>query len=59
MRLKKLFPGPVVPADGADPRTSAGALYGLIGPASRLARPAGEVNETRLVVRESCAPPPD
>ena len=38
--------------DGGDARTSAGSLYALIGPSSRLARPAGEPNQTRIVVRD-------
>lgn len=38
--------------DGADPRTSAGAVYGLLGPTSPLAAPAGERNRTRIVVRD-------
>lgn len=38
--------------DGADPRTAAGALYGLLAPADdRVLRPVGELNDARIVVR--------
>ena len=37
--------------DGLDPRTSAGANYALHAPEDDAARPAGEWNEARLVVR--------
>lgn len=38
-------------ADGENPETSAGANYGLHGPDENFARPAGEYNEGRIVVR--------
>lgn len=38
--------------DGADLRTSAGSLYGLLGPPRHLARAAGELNEARIVIRD-------
>ena len=36
--------------DGLDPRTSAGALYGLVAPTNKTLKPAGEWNSVRLVV---------
>jgi hypothetical protein len=38
-------------ADGKNPRTSAGALYGLIAPQHDLVRPAGEWNSVRIVAK--------
>lgn len=40
-------------ADGRTPKTSAGANYGLHAPAEDVARPAGEWNRARIVVRGS------
>jgi hypothetical protein len=37
--------------DGREPKTSAGALYGLIAPTNKTLRPVGEFNKARLVVR--------
>lgn len=37
--------------DGRNPKTSAGANYGLHAPAEDVARPAGEWNQARIVVR--------
>ncbi|HEX6884263.1 MAG TPA: DUF1080 domain-containing protein [Planctomycetota bacterium] len=37
--------------DGLDPRTSAGANYAMHAPSAEAARPAGEWNQARLVVR--------
>ena len=37
--------------DGTDPRTSAGALYGLIAPSNKTLHPAGEWNKAGIVVR--------
>jgi hypothetical protein len=37
--------------DGKDPKTSAGALYGLIAPTDKTLRPVGQFNKARLVVR--------
>lgn len=39
-------------ADGDNPETSAGSNYGLHGPDENFARPAGEYNEGRIVVRD-------
>lgn len=39
--------------DGKSPLTSAGALYGLYGPAKKAARPAGQWNTGRIVVRNN------
>jgi hypothetical protein len=36
--------------DGKEPKTSAGALYGLIAPTNKVLHPAGEWNKARLVV---------
>jgi hypothetical protein len=36
--------------DGLDPKTSAGALYGLVAPTNKTLKPAGEWNKVRLVV---------
>ncbi len=38
-------------ADGKNPKTSAGALYGLIAPQHDLVRPAGEWNSVRIVAK--------
>lgn len=41
--------------DGLDPRTSTASLYGLLPPsADRILHPAGEMNESRVVVVGSC-----
>jgi sugar phosphate isomerase/epimerase len=37
--------------DGGDPLTSAGSLYGLYAPSGPAARPVGEWNQVRIVVR--------
>ena len=37
--------------DGREPKTSAGALYGLVAPTNKTLRPVGEFNRARLVVR--------
>jgi hypothetical protein len=37
--------------DGANPLTAAGACYGLYAPAANVARPAGNWNAVRLIVR--------
>ena len=37
--------------DGKDPKTSAGALYGLLAPANKTLRPVGRFNKARLVAR--------
>lgn len=37
--------------DGLDPRTAAGALYGLIACGQNVLRPVGEFNEARVVAR--------
>jgi hypothetical protein len=37
--------------DGKNPKTSAGALYGLIAPTNKTLRPVGDYNSVRLVVR--------
>jgi hypothetical protein len=37
--------------DGKDPKTSAGALYGLVAPTNKTLRPVGQFNKARLVVR--------
>ena len=39
--------------DGRDPRTSAGALYGLIAPKGKRLHPAGKYNKARIVVQGS------
>ena len=36
--------------DGKDPKTSAGALYGLIAPVNKVLKPVGQWNKVRLVV---------
>ena len=36
--------------DGKDPKTSAGALYGLIAPVNKSLKPVGKWNKVRLVV---------
>jgi len=36
--------------DGKDPRTSAGALYGLIAPTNKVLKPAGRWNRVRVLV---------
>jgi Domain of Unknown Function (DUF1080) len=36
--------------DGKDPKTSAGALYGLIAPVNKVLHPAGQWNKVRLIV---------
>ena len=36
--------------DGKDPRTSAGALYGLIAPVNKVLKPVGRWNKVRLLV---------
>lgn len=38
-------------ADGKNPGTSAGALYGLIAPANKKLRAVGEFNRVRIIVR--------
>lgn len=38
-------------ADGKNPGTSAGALYGLVAPAKKKLRPVGEFNKARITVR--------
>ena len=35
--------------DGKNPKTSAGALYALIGPSARVVKPVGEWNKARIV----------
>jgi len=37
--------------DGKNPKTSAGALYGLIAPTNKTLKPVGDYNKVRLVVR--------
>jgi hypothetical protein len=37
--------------DGKDPKTSAGALFGLIAPVNKVLQPAGSWNRIRLIVR--------
>ncbi|MCM3902644.1 MAG: DUF1080 domain-containing protein [Pyrinomonadaceae bacterium] len=37
-------------ADGKDPKTSAGALYGLIAPVNKRLHPAGKWNKVRVIV---------
>lgn len=37
--------------DGKDPKTSAGALYGLIAPTNKVLYPAGQWNRVRLIVQ--------
>ena len=37
--------------DGKEPKTSAGALFGLVAPTNKTLRPVGEFNKARLVVR--------
>ncbi len=37
--------------DGADPKTSAGSLYGLVAPEGKTLRPVGEWNTARVVAR--------
>ena len=37
--------------DGKNPKTSAGALYGLIAPDNKVLHPAGEWNKVRLIVQ--------
>ncbi|MCR4439125.1 MAG: DUF1080 domain-containing protein [bacterium] len=37
--------------DGREPKTSAGALYGLIAPLGKRLRPAGKYNQARIVVQ--------
>ena len=39
--------------DGQTPNTSAGSMYGLLAPANKTLRPAGEFNSTRIVARGS------
>lgn len=39
--------------DGGEPKTSAGACYGLYPPTTAAARPIGEWNEVRLTVEDS------
>jgi hypothetical protein len=36
--------------DGKEPKTSAGALYGLIAPSNKVLKPVGKWNKVRLVV---------
>ena len=36
--------------DGKDPKTSAGALYGLIAPVNKVLQPVGQWNKVRLIV---------
>ncbi len=36
--------------DGKDPKTSAGALYGLIAPVNKVLKPVGRWNKVRLIV---------
>ena len=38
-------------ADGKNPKTSAGALYGLVAPTGKVLRPVGEWNKVRILVR--------
>jgi hypothetical protein len=40
-------------ADGKNPKTSAGALYGLIAPEGKILRPVGQFNKARLIVRNN------
>jgi hypothetical protein len=37
--------------DGKNPKTSAGALYGLIAPTNKTLKPVGDYNKVRLIVR--------
>ena len=37
--------------DGKDPKTSAGALYGLIAPVNKVLQPVGQWNRVRITVR--------
>lgn len=37
--------------DGLDPRTSAGALYGLIAPTNKVLMPVGEYNKAKVIVK--------
>lgn len=37
--------------DAKEPRNTSGSIYNLVAPASRAARPAGEFNHSRLIVR--------
>ncbi|MDZ7331498.1 MAG: DUF1080 domain-containing protein [candidate division KSB1 bacterium] len=37
--------------DGLDPRTSAGALYGLIAPTNKALMPVGEYNKAKVIVQ--------
>jgi hypothetical protein len=37
--------------DGRNPKTSAGALYGLIAPTNKMLKPVGDYNKVRLIVR--------
>jgi hypothetical protein len=38
--------------DGKEPKTSAGALYGLIAPSNKVLKPVGKWNKVRLVVHK-------
>jgi Domain of Unknown Function (DUF1080) len=37
-------------SDGKEPKTSAGALYGLIAPSNKVLQPVGQWNKVRLIV---------
>ncbi len=38
-------------ADGKNPKTSAGAFYGLIAPTNKTLRPVGQYNKARILIR--------
>src|SRR5258705_5428748 len=40
-------------ADGKNPKTSAGALFGLIAPTNKSLRPVGQYNKARILIRNS------